>query len=82
MRYLKKYNNWILLEKRDIKSREKLTVANRIVDFLKKYSFEYVWRVYGRGRDFNKQPMTLLQYRGDLKKPIKVIDSSSGQDGF
>jgi hypothetical protein len=50
--------------------------------FLTNFSKEYVWRVYGRGRDFNKQPMTLLQYRGDLKKPIKVIDSSSGQDGF
>jgi hypothetical protein len=48
MRYLEKYNKWILLlEKRDIKSREKLTVANRIVDFLKKYNFDYK----GSGKD-------------------------------
>jgi hypothetical protein len=53
-----------------------------LLTFLTNFSKEYVWRVYERGRNFNKKPMTLLQYRDDLKKPMKVINSSSGQNGF
>lgn len=49
-----------------------------LLTFLTNFSKGYVWRVYGRGKDLNKQSMALLQYRGDLKKPIKVIDS--GED--
>lgn len=51
-----------------------------LLTFLTNFSKGYVWRVYGRGKDLNKQSMALLQYRGDLKKPIKVIDSGVGFD--
>jgi hypothetical protein len=39
MKYLNSYNYFV--EKRNLESREKVTVSNRIVNFLEKYNFKY-----------------------------------------
>ena len=46
MKHLKLYEDFIsklfsISEKRDLKTREKVTVSSRIVNFLKKYNYTY-----------------------------------------
>ena len=43
MRHIENYNQFItfLIEKRNLSSRDKISVANRIVDFLKKYNYNF-----------------------------------------
>ena len=77
MKYLKKYLNFF--EKRDISSREKITVSRRIVDFLEKYNFKY--------EGYNKDSNIFVSFKtGDFQTiiPSRKLGGSqySSPQGF
>jgi hypothetical protein len=50
-----------------------------LLNFLTDFNNKYIDRVYHNYTSFNKKPMTLYMYRGNLDKPIKVIYSDNPQ---